>query len=373
MYSNYLKPIVTIVTFIIFISNTKANIIEDIRIWESPDHTRIVLDSTKPLVNKYKVFTLKNPNRVIVNIDKNTLSKVAKEKIAKYINKSRIKKIRYSFNKKLHIVFDTKNSYKLDYFHLKPNKKYSHYRLVIDLYDKKIKSIITENKKIIIIDPGHGGEDPGAIGENGLKEKDIVLNIAKKLANILNKNDKYKAVLTRKGDYYVPLVKRLKLAKELSANLFISIHADAATRKTARGSSIYLLSNKGSQTKLAKELEQQLNTSDVFGGVSQITHNDRQLENILIDLSKSNKEKLSVKLANSILKNIKKISTLHKEKIQRANFVVLKSPIIPSLLLEVAFISNKKEEEKLRTSYYQKKISEAIAKGIKNYYKIVQK
>ncbi len=361
-----------IIFFILIINSNFAigNInVYDLRFWNAPDHTRVVFDVKKGA--KYKIFKLTNPNRIVVDIERAYLTKKALNKL-KYRDK-RINKIRSgNYEKKLRIVIDSSKDFKVKSFTLAPNKHYTHYRIIVDLSDKvtitkKIKK--DTDKKIIMIDAGHGGEDPGAIGYYKSLEKNIVLKIAKKLKNIINSSTEYKAILSRKGDYYIPLVKRVRLAQQSNADLFISIHADAVKRRSAKGASVYTLSKKGDETPFAKKLRMSQNASDIFGGVGLDISGDKNLNSILWDFSKVDKDNQSKNLAQKILKYLKKIGRLHKKRPQKASFVVLKAPTIPSVLVETAFISNLKEEKRLRDNRHQLKIAEAIFKGVKDYFK----
>jgi len=276
------------------------------------------------------------------------------------------------------IFFTTNKKYKIKSFFLKPNNKYKYHRLVIDIIgigiiktnnatkklDKKINAKQIK-KNIIVIDPGHGGEDSGARGKKSY-EKNIVLAIAKKLQKLINKSDKFSAVLSRKGDYFINLSKRPRIAQVKNAKAFISIHADSAIRKSASGASVYVLSKKGGVTKLAKKLEKSENANDIFDNNS--IKKDWVLKTIMRDLARDNKKSESLKLANSILNNLKKIGKLHKKQPQKANFVVLKTPAIPSVLVETSFISNPSEEKKLNSDSHQQQIANAIYSGIMGYF-----
>ena len=224
------------------------------------------------------------------------------------------------------------------------------------------------NQRIILVDAGHGGEDSGAIGKNKSLEKDVNLAIAKKLVKKINQNSNLKAILTRRGDYYIPLTKRIVLAQKESATMFISIHADSVESSTAKGASIYTLSEKGNNSKLTKQLEQSQNLVDQFGGVETVIDNDQFLKNILTDFSRKDRDIQSFNLAKEIISELEKIGPIHKKIPQKANFVVLKSPAIPSVLVETAFISNPTQEKRLTNSKQQQKIADSIYQGIVIYY-----
>ena len=224
------------------------------------------------------------------------------------------------------------------------------------------------NQKIILIDAGHGGEDSGAIGKNKSLEKNVNLAIARKLVAIINQNKDLNAVLSRSGDYYVPLTKRLTIAQNQKATMFISIHADSVESINAKGASVYTLSEKGNNSKLARQLEESQNVVDQFGGVETVIDNDQFLKNILTDYSRKDREKQSFELAQEIISQLEKIGPIHKKIPQKANFVVLKSPSIPSVLVETAFISNPTQEKRLTNKRQQQKIAQSIYQGIVNYY-----
>ncbi len=350
----------------------------DFRFWTSPERTRIVIDVEKGL--EYTVETKKN--KINLNIKNAKLLNKTYKKL--FFKDKRIKKTNIRRDKDiLRFFFRTKEKFKVKHYTLKPNKKYKHHRLVIDLHDKKNKAIKKKaskskakkplsnklSKKIILIDPGHGGEDPGAIGYKHSREKYITLQIAKRLAKKINQTKGMKAVLTRRGDYYVSLTKRIRIAQANNASLFISIHADAVERRSAKGASVYTLSHRGGSTKFAKRLERSQNVVDQFGGIENLVDKDKFLNKILWDFSRKDRDIQSQKLGSKILKQMGKIGYLHKKTPQKAGFVVLKTPAIPSVLVETAFISNPNEERRLNNPREQDKIANAIYKGILNYYK----
>ena len=219
----------------------------------------------------------------------------------------------------------------------------------------------------IALDPGHGGEDPGAIGATGTREKDIVLAVAKRLKTKLEALPNTRVMLTRDGDYFVPLGTRVEKARKVQADLFVSIHADAFTVPTARGSSVFVLSEKGATSTAARWLANDQNKADMIGGVNLARH-DKQLASVLFDLSTTAQINDSLKLGKAVLGEIGGINRLHKAAVEQAGFAVLKAPDIPSILVETAFISNPEEEAKLKDDGYQDQLANAIAKGIKRYF-----
>jgi N-acetylmuramoyl-L-alanine amidase len=219
----------------------------------------------------------------------------------------------------------------------------------------------------VALDPGHGGEDPGATGATGLREKDVVLQVAKRLKAKLEALPNVRVMLTRDGDYFVPLGTRVEKARKVQADLFVSIHADAFVVPTARGSSVFVLSEKGATSTAARWLANDQNKADLIGGINMGTH-DRQLAGVLFDLSTTAQINDSMKLGKAVLGHIGGINRLHKGAVEQAGFAVLKAPDIPSILVETAFISNPEEEAKLRDGGYQDKLADAITSGIKNYF-----
>ena len=237
------------------------------------------------------------------------------------------------------------------------------------LLDDKQQSSSTPLQKIIVaIDAGHGGEDPGARGAAGTKEKDITLEISKKLKQAIDKEPNMQGVLIRDGDYFIPLAKRVAKARKLQADLFISIHADAFTKKSVKGSSVFALSDRGASSAFAKFIANKENESDLVGGIS-IDDKHPVLAQTLLDLSQSATINDSIKLGRYVLDEVGQVNTLHKKYVEQAGFAVLKAPDIPSILVETAFISNPKEEKSLKSESFQIKFAESVVKGIKLYLK----
>lgn len=352
----------------------------DFRYWTAPDQTRIVIDKEEDTL-----FNITNTDKVvIISFDD---AEVLSETFSNiFFNDDRIQKVLIKRDKRtIKLIVHINKNFKVKYFTLQPNAKYKFHRLVVDIIDlesqikiqdikatkavKNVKKSAQISQKIILVDAGHGGEDSGAIGKNKSQEKSVNLAIAKKLVAIINKNSDLKAVLTRSGDYYIPLTKRITIAQKENATMFISIHADSVESSTAKGASIYTLSEKGNNSKLAQQLEKSQNLVDQFGGVETVIDNDQFLKNILSDFSRKDRDMQSFNLAMEIISELEKIGPIHKKVPQKANFVVLKSPSIPSVLIETAFISNPTQEKRLTNSTQQKKIAESIYKGILNYYK----
>ena len=351
----------------------------DFRYWTAPDQTRIVIDKEQDTL-----FNITNTDKVvIISFDD---AEVLSETFSNiFFKDDRIQKVLIKRDKKtIKLIVHINKKFRVKHFTLKPNTKYKFHRLVVDIIDlesqektqdikvtkavKNIEKSAQISQKIILVDPGHGGEDSGAIGKNKSQEKSVNLAIAKKLVAIINKNSDLKAILTRSGDYYIPLTKRITIAQKENATMFISIHADSVESTTAKGASIYTLSEKGNNSKLAKQLEQSQNLVDQFGGVETVIDNDQFLKNILTDFSRKDRDMQSFNLAKEIISELEKIGPIHKKVPQKANFVVLKSPAIPSVLVETAFISNPTQEKRLTNNKQQQKIAVSIYQGILNYY-----
>ncbi|MBT7407003.1 MAG: AMIN domain-containing protein [Nitrosomonadales bacterium] len=380
---------------LLFISfnSFSANEVKATRLWPAPDYTRITIESTSKINNDQMM--LQNPERIVIDLKGISMNKALKNLATKVKpNDPNILNIRVGqFTPKVsRIVIDLKNSAKVKIFSLPPVKSYQD-RLVIDVYpaekddltnllnkietkkivEKQKVPLIKEKAKkkkqvVVAIDAGHGGEDPGAIGKKGTKEKKIVLQIAKKLKGLINADPTMKAYLVRDSDYFIPLKKRVSKARKVKADIFVSIHADAFRKRNVSGSSVFALSERGATSAFAKFIANKENEADLIGGVS-IDDKDPVLAKTLLDLSQSATINDSLKLANYVLKEIKKVNNLHKQYPEQAGFAVLKAPDIPSILVETAFLSNPREERQLRSSKFQKKLAKAIYLGTKNYIK----
>ena len=350
--------------------------INGVRMWASPESTRLVIDLSNSA--GHRLSSLSNPERVVIDIDKARLKGPVS---GLNYNLGAISDIRSANKKhdKVRLVLDLKHKTHPKSFLLKPNAKYG-YRLVIDLEKvsektrysspKIVKSVNSSRKRdlIVAIDAGHGGDDPGAKGPRGTKEKHVVLAIARKLRDMVNKKPGMKAVMIRNGDYYISLRGRTRKARKLNADIFISIHADAFKNPKAHGSSVFILSSRGATSEAAKWLAKKENEADLVGGVS-LDDKDDMLVKMLLDLSQTASIEASNSAASRILSRLSKIGKTHKNQVERAGFVVLKSPDIPSLLIETGFISNPKEEKLLRSASYQKKLANAILHGVDGYFK----
>lgn len=345
----------------------------DVRVWPEPDNTRVVFDLSGPV--QYKYFELSNPNRLVLDLRGADMKKVS----SLDWRKTPVKSMRYGSNQgqDMRVVFELNAPIKPQAFALKPNGAYGH-RLVLDLKNERplsVKPVVRTEPKIrdkpkgvlvIAIDAGHGGEDSGAIGPSGVKEKDVVLAIAKKLYQSLSDEPGIKPVLIRSGDYYVGLRQRIIKARQAHADLFISIHADAFKHPTAHGASVFTLSGRGASSEAARWLAESENRSDLIGGVS-LDDKDDVLASVLLDLSQTASKEASLSLGAAVLRNLGKITQLHGSHVQQAGFAVLKSPDIPSILVETEFISNPSSERKLRSAAYQDQVVKALHEGVEAY------
>ncbi|MBQ0954443.1 N-acetylmuramoyl-L-alanine amidase AmiC [Serratia symbiotica] len=369
-----------------------------VRVWPSSTYTRITLESNVAL--KYQQFVLTNPDRVVVDIVGVHLNSVLKG-IASQVHADDpyLKQVRVGqFDQHtVRLVLELKHSVSPHIFSLAPVPEYRH-RLVLDLYPTKggsgteydpLLALLEDYNQgvldrtlpaeaaqagnagrdrpiIIMLDPGHGGEDPGAIGMLKTREKDIVLQIARKLSALIKREPAMKVFMTRNDDVFIPLKVRVAKARKQRADLFVSIHADAFTSRAARGSSVFALSTKGATSSAAKFLAQTQNASDQIGGVSK--SGDRYLDHTLFDLVQTATINDSLKFGNEVLNRMGKINRLHKNRVEQAGFAVLKVPDIPSILVETAFISNLEEERRLRTHHFQQQVAESVLAGIKAYF-----
>jgi N-acetylmuramoyl-L-alanine amidase len=354
-----------------------AAMITDIRLWSAPDHTRIVLDLTEPI--QYESSSQENPPQFFLELEGITFPRLKGVTEVKdpFLTKMSLTELGKD---KVKLTLYQKKPLSATVFLLKPYQDKPH-RLVIDLVDvtlekkeseerQKQKEIRPKGTKVVVIDPGHGGEDPGAIGLKKTMEKDIVLKVGKKLVHLLNQNKEIQAFLTRKGDYFIPLEERIKIAREYGADLFVSLHADGSFNPQARGSSVYCVSLSGATDEAAKILADKENLSNILGGVTStpITHRKDDLEPILLDLTQNNTMRESFRFAEILLKDIQAVNPLKYSSYRQANFIVLKAPDIPSVLVEMAFLTNKQDEHLLNRNDFQEKIAKTLNASIKKYF-----
>ena len=401
----------------VFALGASAAELTDIRVWSGPDQTRVVFDLDKSV--QHEIQMLENPRRVVIDIHNawKTPSMASKRP-----GKGVVQSVRTGVQPGgvLRVVLDVSADVEPHAFDLAPNGDYGH-RLVVDLDDPSAQSdedlfaLLTGplppsgpesvppptapakpskpsvaaatapsrstppastpratsspalRPIIVAVDAGHGGEDTGARGPSGVREKDVALSMARRLAKMINKEPGMKAVLIRDGDYYIGLRQRTAKARKAQADLFISIHADACRRcDGARGSSVYVVSQRGASSEQARALAERENASDLVGGVRLTGRNDRDA--FLLSVLQDTSMEASFDVANRLLNELGRLNHLHKESVQQAGFMVLKSPDIPSVLVETAFISNRHEESKLDDDDYQDDIARALMSGVRNYF-----
>jgi len=378
-----------------------------VRVWPAPDSTRITFESPKPI--EFRVFTLRDPDRLVLELDAVDLSPGLSRLAASIppsdplIRQARVGRFKPGV---LRVVFDLKAEVAPQAFALKPVGEFAH-RIVLDLFPANALDPVAaflERQRIagqsgapapatlpapppqptavepssppapaaggrqvvVAIDPGHGGEDPGAIGPSGVREKDVVLAIGRRLARLVDATPGMRAHLIRDGDYFVPLHQRVTRARALKADLFVSIHADAWLYATARGSSVFALSLSGATSAAARWLATRENEADRVGGVN-LNVSDPILKQTLLDLSQTATIDESLRLGRSVLGELGGVNRLHKKRVEQAGFAVLKAPDIPSILVETAFITNPDEERRLVDETHQERIAQAILDGIRKH------
>ncbi len=345
--------------------------VENIRVWSEGGKTRVVLDLSRPA--EHNIFTLRSPERLVVDLKKGKLSGSLKQLPA---GTGWVKGIRTGVraNGQLRVVLDLNQAVRSKSFSAGPNGAYGD-RLVIDLQRqgnlqavKRASEGYTRGREIVIaVDAGHGGFDPGAVGRGRTKEKDVALAIGKLLASRINAEHGMRAILVRKSDYYVDHRERTEIARRNNADLFVSIHADSIDDRRARGATVYVLSLKGASDEAAKRLAQRENASGLVGGVS-LADKDPILASVLLDLSQNAALSASLDVGAKVIGELAKVGTVHRRKVQQAGLIVLKSPDVPSILVETNFISNPSEEKKLRSRAHQNRLASAILAGIRGYF-----
>lgn len=365
-----------------------------VRVWPAEAYTRVTLEHDRPL--RFSHLLLKNPDRLVLDLEGVEFNSVLQSLPSKVIeNDPQIRLIRAGRYKPevVRIVVELKTEVQPQVFSLAPIGSYGH-RLVLDLYPAEapdpLMALLREREGrldarpaerpgmpggvadmermyTIAIDAGHGGEDPGAIGRGGTYEKDVTLAIARRLKRRIDAEPNMRAFMTRNGDYFVPLGQRVARARRVNADLFVSIHADAWIKPTARGSSVFVLSETGASSSAARWLAQRENAADLVGGVN-LGVRDPHLARTLLDLSQTATLNDSLRLARAVLGEIGGINTLHKPHVEQAGFAVLRAPDIPSILVETAFISNPEEEKRLNDETYQEQMADALMAGIRQYF-----
>jgi N-acetylmuramoyl-L-alanine amidase len=381
---------------------TATSSILAVRVWPARDYTRVTLEHDQAI--KYSHLLVKDPERLVLDLEGVEFNSVLQTLPSKILDSDPyIKLIRAGRNKPglVRLVIELKGEVKPQVFSLKPVGEYGH-RLVLDLYpvepvdplmalleksgetqpevqskpvhkpgepplDKPEPKPEIARMVTIVLDPGHGGEDPGAVGRAGSYEKNVTLSVAKRLKEKIDATPGMRSVLTRDGDYFIPLHQRVQKARRVQADLFVSVHADAFVKITARGSSVFVLSETGASSSAARWLANKENSADLVGGVN-LGVKDPYLARTLLDLSQTATINDSLKLGKDVLGELGRINTLHKPHVEQAGFAVLKAPDIPSILIETAFISNPEEEARLNDEAYQDRMAEAILKGIRRYF-----
>ena len=375
-----------------------------VRVWPAQDYTRVTLEYDHPI--RFSYLLLKDPDRLVVDVEDVEFNSVLQSLPGKISETDPyIKLIRAGRNRPgvVRLVIELKGEVKPQVFSLNPVGEYG-YRLVLDIYpaqpmdplmalldkqpapqpetlpDKVFNDRLADKSSgkstakpgvtrlvTIVIDPGHGGEDPGAIGRGGHYEKNVTLSVARRLKARLDAEPNMRSALTRDGDYFIPLGQRVQKARRVQADLFLSVHADAFIKPTARGSSVFVLSDRGASSSAARWLANRENAADLIGGVN-INVRDPYLARTLLDLSQTATLSDSLKFGKDVLGELGRINALHKGQVEQAGFAVLKAPDIPSILVETAFISNPEEEKRLVDDDYQDQMADAILKGIKRYF-----
>jgi N-acetylmuramoyl-L-alanine amidase len=362
-----------------------------VRVWPAREYTRVTLEHREPIAFTHQI--VKNPERLVVDLEGVEFDSVLQSLPGKISETDPyIRMIRAGRNRPgvVRLVIELKTEVQPQVFMLKPVGEYGH-RLVLDLYplvaDDPLLALLEKLEAqpgkaqakeqrqsqpemtrmvTIVLDPGHGGEDPGAIGRGGTYEKNVTLEVARRLKAKIDAEPNMRSMLTRDGDFFIPLHQRVHKARRVRADLFVSVHADAFIKPTARGSSVFVLSENGASSSAARWLAQRENAADLIGGVN-LDVKDPHLARTLLDLSQTATINDSLKLGKAVLGELGGVNVLHKPYVEQAGFAVLKAPDIPSILVETAFISNPEEERRLNDEAYQEKIAEAILRGIKGY------
>ncbi len=369
--------------------------VNDVRLWSGPEGTRLVLDLSAPA--KYEVFAVENPDRIVIDLENAELASPGMLPAGQ----GPVKSVRSGPQAAhgLRVVLDLDRARDMRSFAVGPEGSAGH-RLVVELPPsgapsaapapgavlapaaagpaaaapetaspvKRLATADVHGRDLVIaVDAGHGGQDPGALGRGGTREKDVTLAIARRLAAAIDAEPGMRAVLIRDGDYFITLGGRTRKARQLGADMFVSVHADSVRRREVSGSSVYVLSLRGASDEAARWLAESENAADLKGGVS-LDDKDDLLASVLLDVTQKESVSSSVEAADSVLASLRRIGTVHRPRVQHAGFVVLKSPDIPSMLVETAFISNAADERRLRDADQQQRLAEAIRDGVKNYF-----
>jgi N-acetylmuramoyl-L-alanine amidase len=379
MHRRHLLNLILASTAFAFPFGVSATQIRNARLWRSDEKLRLVFDLSGPV--RYKTFTLSSPERLIVDVSGANLSADFSQLA---LNGTVIRSIRSGpFGQgDTRIVLDLSNPVLLNSFLLAPQNGQSH-RLVLDLASTKSPQtapivpretprlgVHPKRDIIVVVDPGHGGKDPGAVGAKGEREKDVVLSIAQLLAKRLKKEKGFDVKLVRNDDFFVPLRKRVEIARQHKADMFISVHADAAPRLTASGASVYCLSEGGATSATARFMAQRENGADLLGATSLLNLKDKDpmLAGVILDMSMNATIAASLQLGNTVLGSLAGITTLHQKRVEQAGFAVLKSPDVPSILVETGFISNVRDSQRLVTARHQQAVADGLFEGLQRYF-----
>lgn len=369
--------IVTLIGLLLMVQQGFAAVkIDGVRVWPAPDHTRIVFDVSERV--EHKIFTLDNPSRLVIDIS--NVSANPQLDALKSPSKL-VKRVRHATRNDddLRVVLDLTQKIKPRSFVLSANQQYGN-RLVVDLYPQSAKSskplqtvkkdANTRRNVVVVIDAGHGGEDPGALGPFGIREKNVVLAIAKELEALFKREAGFTPKMIRSGDYYVGLRSRTERARKMNADILVSIHADAFKSSQPNGASVFTLSSRGASSEAARWLAEKENSADLIGGVGSVSleNKDTVLAGVLLDLSQTASMRASTSTGSQVLSELGKVTKLHKKHVEKAGFVVLKSPDIPSILVETGFISNPTDAKNLNSKNHQRKLARAIFSGVKKYF-----
>ncbi|TLX54239.1 N-acetylmuramoyl-L-alanine amidase [Stutzerimonas nosocomialis] len=392
-----IRALVTgLILLLVAVQTWAASDVQSVRLWRAPDNTRLVFDLSGPV--QHNVFTLSAPDRIVIDVSGANLTTSLDQLPLADTPITGMRSAQRS-PQELRVVIDLSSQVTPKSFTLPPNQQYGH-RLVVDLFDQgaapvtaevpantapsspvapvsptlpaaKLPIVPSSKRDIVIaIDAGHGGEDPGAIGPGKVYEKHVVLQIAKELQRQINAEKGFRAELVRTGDYFIPLRKRTEIARKKGADLFVSVHADAAPRSSAYGASVFALSDRGATSETARWLADSENRSDLIGGAGNVSlgDKDQMLAGVLLDLSMTASLASSLNVGQKVLSNMGRITPLHKKRVEQAGFMVLKSPDIPSILVETGFISNPSEAKKLQTAAHQQALARSIRSGVQQFF-----
>lgn len=357
--------------------SVSATQIRNARLWRSDDKLRLVFDLSGPV--QYKTFSLSAPERLIIDLSGANLSGDFSQLS---LGNTVIRSIRSGHfgQGDTRIVLDLSGPVQLNSFLLPPQDGQGH-RLVLDLKtaaplqiaaapESPVDKAHPKRDIIVVVDPGHGGKDPGAVGAKGEREKDVVLSIAQLLAKRLKREKGFDVKLVRNDDFFVPLRKRVEIARKHNADMFISVHADAAPRLTASGVSVYCLSEGGATSATARFMAQRENGADLLGATSLLNLKDKDpmLAGVILDMSMNATIAASLQLGSTVLGSLAGITTLHQKRVEQAGFAVLKSPDVPSILVETGFISNARDSQRLVTARHQQAVADGLFEGLQRYF-----